>query len=94
MEPRQPGKLELLLATLSTAVMAWCMLPEHQQRLLMMRALASLHKLAGRAARLQGLAGMGDELAGLAQARQYYSAAYQLSRARDALGRQLERMRP
>jgi len=94
MEPRQPGKLELILAAASTAAMMWCMLPEHQRRLMAMRTVAALQRLAARAARLQGHAGMGDELAGRAQARQRYSAAYHLSRARDAFGAQLGRMRP
>ena len=94
MEPRQPGKLELALAVISTAVMIWLMLPEHQRRLLVMRSLARGQALAGRAARLEGHAAMGDELAGLSQARQRYSAAFWLSRARDQLGTQLDRMRP
>jgi hypothetical protein len=91
---RQPGKLELALAVISTGAMMWCMLPEHQRRLLMMRFLARLQVLAARAARLEGHAAMGDELAGLPQARQQYSAAFWLSRARDHLGAQLQRMRP
>jgi len=94
MEPRQPGKLELALAVISTAVMMWLMLPEHQRRLLVMRSLARAQALAARAAHLEGHAAMGDELAGLAQARQRYSATYQLSRLRDAISGQLERMRP
>jgi hypothetical protein len=70
------------------------MLPEHQRRLLAMRFLARAQVLAARAARLEGHAAMGDELAGLAQARQRYSAAFWLSRARDQLAARLEQMRP
>jgi len=95
MEPRRPGKVELVLAVLSTAAMVWCMLPEHQQKLAAMRVTAFAQRLAGRLARLEGHAGMGDEIAGHGgRARQQYSAAYLLSRLRDELGRQLDRLRP
>lgn len=91
-EHRQPGKLELLLAVFSTGVMVWYMMPPQDQQTVKLRALRSLHRLAGRLAQHEGRAGMGDELAG--RDFQRYGLAYQLSRGRDALGRVLEDMRP
>src|SRR5262249_50063445 len=93
-ESRRPGKLELLTAIASTLLMVWAMLPEHQRQLLAMKTAAASRNLAGNLARRQGHAGMGDELAGRGQGRQHYGAAYHLSRARDELGRVLDRMRP
>lgn len=91
---RQPTLLELLIALASTGAACWWMLPEHQRQLIAMRALATGRRLAARMASSQGHAGMGDELAGRSQARQYYSAAYRLARLRDELGRRLDGMRP
>jgi hypothetical protein len=60
-----------------------------------MRLTAVLQRLAARAARREGHAGMGEELAGhTGDAERRYSLAYSLSRARDACGRALESMRP
>lgn len=92
MEPRQPGKLELLLATASTLVAVWYMMPPQEQTWMKLRALRSLHRLAGRLALREGHAGMGDELAG--RDFQRYGLALRLSQARDALGQALEAMRP
>jgi hypothetical protein len=95
MEPRRPGKAELLIALLSTAAMVWCMIPEHQRQLLVMRSLNGARQLAARAARAQGRAGMGDELGGYqGTARQHYGAAVTLGQLRDELARRLDRMRP
>jgi hypothetical protein len=94
MESRRPGKLELLVALTSTLLMLWLTLPEHQRQLLTMQAAAAGRDLAGRLARAQGHAGMGDELDGHARARQHYGAAYRLSRLRDHLAAQLDRLRP
>ncbi len=94
MGPR-PGRLQQLVALVISLMMAWSMLPEHQRRLILMRAAHALQRAAGRQARREGEAGMGDELAGRAgDAERRYSAAYQLSRARDAFGKVLESMRP
>lgn len=92
MEQRKPGKAELLLALISTGVMVWYMMPPQDQQMVKLRALRSLHLLAGRLAQREGRAGMADELAG--RDFQRYGLAYQLSRGRDALGRALEGMRP
>lgn len=93
MDQRGPGRLEQLLALASTLIMAWFMLPEHQRRLMLMRATERARSLTGRLARAEGYAGMGDELAGRNPAARY-GGAYMLARARDELGRVLERMRP
>ena len=92
---RRPGKAELLVALISTAAMVWCMIPEHQRQLLVMRSLNAGQRFAGRMASSQGRAGMGDELGGyLNLARQHYGTAAALSRVRDELGRRLDGMRP
>ena len=92
MEPRQPGKAEAVLALASALVMTWYMAPPQERYWMKLRALQSLHRLASALARHEGHAGMRDELAG--RDFQRYGMAYQLSRARDALGRALERMKP
>ncbi len=91
----RPSRLQQIAALVLTAVMVWFTLPEHQRRLAAMRLALLAQRAAGRAARSEGHAGMGDELAGRAgDAERRYSAAYQLSRARDAFTRVLEGMRP
>lgn len=96
MEPRRPGKAELLMALLSTATMAaltwYSMASPAEREQARMRALAGLHRLAGRLARRAGHKGMGDELAG--RDYQRYSVAFRLSQLRDRLARELEDMRP
>jgi hypothetical protein len=91
-EPRQPGKLEMLLALVSTGVMAWYMMPPQERYWVKLTVLQKLHRLSGRLAYREGHRGMGDELAG--RDYQRYGLAYRLSQARDALGRALEDMRP
>lgn len=92
---RRPGKLELLVALISTAAMLWCLIPEHQRKLMAMRSLDGARRLAARAARAQGHAGMGDELAGAGgPARQHYGTAARLSQLRDELARRLDGMGP
>lgn len=93
MEQRGPGRLEQLLALASTLTMAWFMLPEHQRRLMLMRAAERARSLTGRLARAEGHAGMGDELAGRDPAARY-GGAYVLARCRDWLARFPERWRP
>lgn len=92
MEQRPPGKLEALLALLSTAVMAWCVMPPQERYWIKLAATRKLHQLASRLALRTGHRGMGDEL----QQRDFqrYEVAYWLSRARDQLGQALEQMRP
>ena len=93
MEQRGPGRVEQLLALASTLTMAWFMLPEHQRRLMLMRAAQRARNLAGRLARSEGYAGMGAELAGRDPAARY-GGAYLLARCRDWLGQLPERWRP
>jgi len=91
----RPDRLRQALAILLTAVTIWMMLPEYQRKLTVMRLTAFGQRLAGRAARREGHAGMGDELAGKrGDAERRYSLAYSLSKARDSFGRALESMRP
>jgi len=73
--------------------MAWFMLPEHQRRLMLMRAAEWARRQAGKAARAEGHAGMADELAGRDPAPRY-GGAFVLASARDWLTRLLESMRP
>lgn len=68
------------------------MMPPQEQYWMKLRTLQTLHRLSGRLARREGHAGMGDELDGREHYR--YPVAYRLSRARDALARALEDMRP
>lgn len=92
-EYRGSSKTEQLLALLSTGLMVWFMLPEHQRRLLLMRAAERARLLAARLARAEGHAGMGDELAGR-DPRGRYGGAYVLARCRDWLAGLPERWRP
>ena len=99
MDSRKPSKAEqavaLLTAVLTLAAVAWQMTPEHDRRLMVARMVLGLQRLAGRLAAGQGHEGMASELRGQrGEAAQFYAAALRLSRARDALGRALERMRP
>lgn len=95
MDKPQPGRVQQVMGIILTLGMIWFMLPEHQRRLILMRITHGAQRAAGRAARREGHAGMGDELAGQAgQAERRYSAAYSFSRARDAFGRALESLRP
>jgi hypothetical protein len=95
MEQRQPTKGELILALLSmviTGLLTWySMASPQEQYWLKLRALQSLHRLAGRLAQHEGRAGMGDELAG--QQNYRYEVAYRASRFRDRLAKALEGMR-
>ena len=91
-EPRQPVVLEALLALLSTAAMAWCVMPPQERLWLKLSVLQRLHGLTARAAYRAGHRGMGDELT--QRDFQRYELAFWLSQARDKLARSLEAMRP
>ena len=92
---REPGRLQQAAAFVLTLVAIWMMFPEHQRRLILMRAARLAQRVAGRAARQEGRAGMGSELGGRwGDAARSYATAYQLSRARDYCGRVLESLRP
>jgi len=86
--------LALLTALLTLAAVAWQLVPEHERRLMGMRALASLQRLAGAAAAAQGHEGMGSELRGRrGEAARFYRMAERFSVWRDELGASIERMR-
>ena len=92
---REPGRLQQIAAMCLTLLAMWMMLPEHQRRLILMRVTRMVQRVAARGARAEGLAGMGSELAGRGgDAARSYTAAYQLSRARDYAGRIFEALRP
>jgi hypothetical protein len=60
-----------------------------------MRTVHLCQRAASKAARHAGHAGMGNELAGRpGDAARHYTSAEQCGRARDALGRVLDSMRP
>lgn len=91
----EPGKAQRLAALVVTMMMIWFTIPEHQRRLIVMRAASRAQRAAGQAARREGHRGMGEELAGRAGgAERAYGAAYQLSRARDRVAEFIEEMRP
>lgn len=95
MESRPPGRAQQIAAMALTLLMAWSMLPAHQRRLIQMRAIHLCQRATARAARHAGHAGMSNELAGRpGDAARHYTSAEQCGRARDALGRVLESMRP
>lgn len=93
MEPRRPGKLELLLATLSTGAMVWFMMPAQERMWVRLRTVAGLRRAAARLASLEGHAGMGDELAGRDPSARY-GGAVMLGKMRDLLDKAAEAMRP
>lgn len=95
MDSRPPGRAQQIAAMALTLLMAWSMLPEHKRRLILMRTVHLCQRAATTAARRAGHAGMGNELAGRpGDAARHYTSAEQCGRARDALGRVLEGMRP
>ena len=90
-----PGRLQRIAALALTLAMLWVTLPEHQRTLILMRTAAGLQRIAHRAARREGHAGMGDELAGRGgDAARRYTLAYTLARVRDRAGAVLEQLRP
>jgi len=90
-----PGRLQRLAGLALTLALLWLTLPEHQRQLILMRAVRAVQVAAHRAARREGDAGMGDELAGRGgDAARRYTAAYALARARDRAGATLDRLRP
>lgn len=92
---RRPGKLEQAAAVAVSLVAAWYMIPAHHRQLFLMRMARLAQRLAGHAARVEGKAGMRDELGGQpGEAERRYSAAYALGRVRDAFGRMYDQARP
>jgi hypothetical protein len=92
MEPRQPGKLEVIATLATTAIAAWYMIPERDRQLAKLRLLHLAHRVSAKLALREGHRGMGDELAG--RDLQRYGIAYLLSQARDTLSHALDQMRP
>ena len=91
----RPGRIQQLMAAALMAITLWLMIPEHKRHLIAMRLTVAAQRLTGHLARAEGQAGMGSELDGRPDdAERRYSAAYSLSRARDAFGRALDGMRP
>ena len=92
-EPRQPGKLEALLALASTGLVAWSMMPPQERLWVKLAVLRNLQRAVDRLAKSEGQQGMADELSGRLDPWQRYGTAYQLARFRDWLGKKLEDMR-
>jgi hypothetical protein len=92
MEPRQPGKIEVLATLLTTLLAVWWMMPPQDREWAKLRVLHLAHRVSAKLARQEGHRGMGDELAGRDLAR--YPVAYLLSQARDRVAAALEQMRP
>ena len=92
MEPRQPGKLEILAALTTSLAATWYMIPERDRQLLKLRCLYLARRVSARLALREGRRGMRDELRG--RDYQRYAVAFRLSVARDQLGRLIDGMRP
>lgn len=91
----KPSKLEQLLGLTAALLMVWQTLPDQQRHQIKLRTLHLIEQVAGRLARNEGRAGMGDELAGHPEyaARRYAAAAF-VATLRDRVVRQIEVMRP
>lgn len=91
---RAEQRLQLATAILSliyTAYILWIMLvPEHQRRLILMRAASQVRSLSARAAFRTGHQAMGLEISGSGR---NYELPYRLSQLRDLSGRIYERLR-
>ena len=91
----RPSRLEQIAAAVVSLLIVWQTLPEHQRKLLAMRALDFSHRLLARWAKSEGRAGMTDELAGRpGYAERQYAVTLKLSVARDRVAAALESMRP
>ena len=93
MEPRQPGKLEVILALISTTVMMWYMMSPQERYWVKLRLLQEARRLSARRALREGHRGMAEELRG-ADPKPRYGGAFLMSRFRDWLDKALEDMRP
>lgn len=92
-EHPKPGKAQALLALLSMAMVTWYMMPPQERYWVRLAALQKMHRLSALLARSEGRQGMAAELKGF-DPWPRYGVAYQFSRLRDHLARQLEDMRP
>lgn len=90
----EPSGIERVLSVVMTIVflmaMVYEMVPEHQRKLLMMKATAELEQATSKLARASGRLAMRRELAG---GRPGYELPEALSRLRDFAGVLYERMR-
>lgn len=89
---RRQSAAEMTLALVTTAVMTWSMLPDHEKTWLRLRLLHAGRSAAARLARRTAHRAMSDELAG--RDYQRYHVAYWLSMGRDWAAAQIEAMRP
>ena len=91
----QPGRVQRIAALIVSLGMIWYMLPDHHRQLIQMRVVHTAQRVTARLARAEGHTGMSEEIAGRpGGAARHYAAAEGFGRARDALGRVLEGMRP
>ena len=93
MKQEKPTVVEHLIAVGSAAAMVWVMMPAQERFWLSLRTVALAHRCAARLARVEGRAGMGQELSGR-DPLPWYGTAAVAGHVRDALGRHLERMKP
>lgn len=92
-QQRGPTLLEQLIALGSAGVMVWVMMPPQERMWVTLRTVGFAHRLAGRLARLEGQAGMGEELRGRDPSPRY-AGAVMAGWVRDRLAARLEAMRP
>jgi hypothetical protein len=89
------SRAEQIAALIVATLAVWQTLPDHQRRLIQMRALTVLQRVLAGWARSEGHAGMGDELAGRwGVAARRYAATLKLSVARDKAAQLLDSLRP
>ena len=93
MKQDRPTLVEQLVAVGSAAAMVWVMMPPQERFWLSLRTVALAHRVAARLARVEGHAGMGQELSGR-DPLPWYGSAVLAGRVRDMLARHLEGMKP
>lgn len=90
---QRPGLAEQLIALGSAVAVAVIMMPPQERMWMALRTVGFAHRCAARLARLEGRAGMGDELQGRDPSPRYAGAVL-AGWCRDRLARRLESMRP
>ena len=93
MEQRGPSLVEQLVTLASAGIMVWVMMPPQERLWVQLRMVGVARRYADRLARLEGHAGMGDELAGR-DPWSRYGGAVLAGRCRDRLDRVLTDMKP
>jgi hypothetical protein len=87
--------LTALVAVTGSLTAVWLNMAPQERMWIQLEAIEGLRRLAGRLARSEGRAGMGEELAGRTElAWSRYGGAYVAARCEQALARSLERMKP